>query len=114
METKKLPGIAKTATITSLFTATLLMSNVFSAKAEGEVETTVGADIVSQYIWRGTDCGGVSIQPSLGVSYKGLSLGAWGSWDGSGTKEVELTLAYSAGPLTITVTDDWFDGDEDA
>ena len=42
-----------------------------------EVETTVAADVVSQYIWRGQDLGNVSLQPTLGVEYKGLSLSAW-------------------------------------
>ena len=31
-----------------------------------EVETTVAADVVSQYIWRGQDLGNVSLQPTLG------------------------------------------------
>ena len=34
----------------------------FTAKAQDKVEASVGADFVSNYIWRGTDCGGVSIQ----------------------------------------------------
>ena len=57
------------------------MSMVVSATsiAQDEVEASVGADLVSGYIWRGQDLGGVSIQPSLSVAYKGFSLGAWGS-----------------------------------
>ena len=47
--------------------------------AQDKVEASVGADLVSGYIWRGQDLGGVSIQPSLGIAYKGFSLGAWGS-----------------------------------
>lgn len=47
--------------------------------AQDEVETTIGADIVSQYIWRGQELGDVSLQPTLGIAYKGLSLTAWGS-----------------------------------
>ena len=47
--------------------------------AQDKVEASAGADIVSSYIWRGTNCGGVSIQPNLSIGYKGLSLGAWGS-----------------------------------
>lgn len=111
METK---GITKTATFTSLFTAALLVANVSMAKAEGEsqVETSVGVDIVSQYIWRGTDCGGISIQPALGVSYGGLSLGAWGSWDGGDIREVDFTLGYAAGPLSVAVTDYWINSSE--
>ena len=65
----------------------------FTAKAQDKVEASVGADFVSNYIWRGTDCGGVSIQPSMGVSYKGLSLTAWGSVgiDKEDAREIDLT-----------------------
>lgn len=78
--------------------------------AQEKVETTVGADIVSGYVWRGQDLGGVSIQPSLGVSYKGLSLSAWGSvgLEKTDTKEFDVTLGYSTGGLTVSVTDYWF------
>ena len=69
----------------------------FTAKAQDKVEASVGADFVSNYIWRGTDCGGVSIQPSMGVSYKGLSLAAWGSVgiDKEDAREIDLTLGYN-------------------
>lgn len=40
--------------------------------AQDKVEASVGADLVSGYIWRGQDLGGVSIQPSLSVAYKGF------------------------------------------
>ena len=42
-------------------------------------EVGLGSDIVSSYIWRGQDLGGVSLQPTLGLEYKGISLSAWGS-----------------------------------
>ena len=77
-----------------------------------EVETTVAADVVSQYIWRGQDLGNVSLQPTLGVEYKGLSLSAWGSVGLSqpaDTKEFDLTFGYTPGGLTIGVPDYWFD-----
>ena len=76
-----------------------------------EIETTISGDVVSNYIWRGQDLGNVSLQPTLGVEYKGLSLTAWGSvglTDASDTKEFDLTLAYSIGGLNIGVTDYWF------
>ena len=63
--------------------------------AQDKVETTVAADIVNQYIWRGQDLGNVSLQPTLGVAYKGFSLSAWGSvglTDAKDTKEFDLTL----------------------
>ena len=73
----------------------------FTAKAQDKVEASVGADFVSNYIWRGTDCGGVSIQPSMGVSYKGLSLIAWGSVgiDKEDAREIDLTLGYNTGEI---------------
>jgi len=82
-----------------------------AAMAQDKVETTVAADVVSQYIWRGQDLGNVSLQPTLGIAYKGLSLTAWGSvglskWDD--TKEFDLTAAYEIGGFHVGVTDYWF------
>jgi len=82
-----------------------------TASAQDEVEATVSADVVNQYIWRGQDLGNVSLQPTLGVSYKGLSLTAWGSLglsEPKDTKEFDLTLAYSTGGFNIGITDYWF------
>lgn len=64
--------------------------------AQDKVEASVGADLVSGYIWRGQDLGGVSIQPTLSVSYKGFSLSAWGTAgiEKEDTKEIDLTLGY--------------------
>ena len=93
--------------------ALLSMAMPFTAKAQDKVEASVGADLVSGYIWRGQDLGGVSIQPSLSVAYKGFSLGAWGSvgFESKDTKEMDLTLGYSTGGFSVSVTDYWFDGD---
>lgn len=40
--------------------ALLSMAMPFTAKAQDKVEASVGADLVSGYIWRGQDLGGVS------------------------------------------------------
>ena len=82
-----------------------------TAFAQYEIETTICGDVVSSYIWRGQDLGNASLQPTLGVGYKGLSLTAWGSVglaNADDTKEFDLTLAYSAGGFNIGVTDYWF------
>ena len=82
-----------------------------STYAQEEVETTVAADVVSSYIWRGQDLGNVSLQPTLGIGYKGLSLTAWGSvglTNSDDTKEFDLTLAYTTGGFNIGITDYWF------
>ena len=62
-----------------LFAMGLAMSASTLAQETEKVETTVAADFVSSYIWRGEDLGSAAIQPTLGASYKGLSLSAWGS-----------------------------------
>lgn len=75
--------------------ALALLSMSMVVMAQDKVEANVSADVVSQYIWRGQDLGDVSLQPSLGVSYKGVSLSAWGNVglsDNTDTKEFDLTL----------------------
>lgn len=74
-------------------------------------EVGLGSDIVSSYIWRGQDLGGVSLQPTLGLEYNGISLSAWGSVglaDPADTKEFDITLGYTIGGLNIGITDYWF------
>ena len=93
----------------------MLLCGATSIEAQDEVETTVGTDVVSSYIWRGQDLGSAALQPTLGIGYKGLSLTAWGSYgiaDPTDTKEFDLTLAYTIGGLNIGVTDYWQTGIE--
>ena len=58
----------------------LMFAAGMGASAQDEVErlrvgerssgmTTVAADVVSSYIWRGQDCGSAAIQPTLGIGY---------------------------------------------
>jgi len=92
-----------------LFAMGLVMS--MTTFAQDEIEATISGDIVSQYIWRGQDLGGVSLQPTLGLAYKGLSLSAWGNVglaNPDDTKELDLTLAYTIGGFNIGITDYWF------
>ena len=91
-----------------LFAMGLVMSMTTHAQ---EIETTISGDIVSSYIWRGQDLGNVSLQPTLGIGYKGFSLSAWGSVglsDPADTKEFDLTLGYTVGGLNIGIIDYWF------
>lgn len=96
----------------SVLIATLFSVMPIAAHAQDTVEASVGADLVSGYIWRGQDLGGVSIQPNLSVAYKGFSIEAWGSigFEGSDTKEIDLTLGYANGGFSVSVTDYWTDG----
>ena len=88
-----------------------LLAGTTAVEAQEKVETTVSADVVNQYIWRGLDLGNPALQPTLGIEYKGLSLEAWGSvglTDSSDAKEFDLTLSYTIGGLKFGVSDYWF------
>ena len=63
--------------------AMMTVAGAVTAAAQDNVEATLSADVVNQYVWRGTKCGDVSVQPTLGVSYKGFSLTAWGHRTGA-------------------------------
>lgn len=95
----------------------MLAASTTAVNAQDEVETTVSADVVSSYIWRGQNCGNAAIQPTLGIGYKGLSLTAWGSYgivNSSDTKEFDITLGYSTGGFNIGITDYWFNNTADS
>lgn len=93
--------------------ALLLMIMPFTTHAQDKVEASVGADLVSGYIWRGQDLGGVSLQPSFGISYKGFSIEAWGSVgvNSKDAKELDLTIGYEVGGFSICINDYWASGD---
>ena len=57
----------------------MLLCVCVGMQAQDKVEVDLGADIVNQFIWRGMDSGHASIQPFMGVNWKGLSVSAWGS-----------------------------------
>ncbi len=102
---------------TAKFMAIAAIAACASATASADnIEATVASDAVSSYIWRGQDLGSVSLQPTLGISYKGLSLSSWASVgiaNPADTKELDLTLSYSIGGFNIGVTDYWFNAGQD-
>ena len=73
-------------------------------------------DLVNNYVWRGMDQNsGFSVQPTLGLSYKGFSLSVWGSQSLTNNaerdvQELDLNLSYSIGGLSATLTDYWWGG----
>lgn len=92
----------------------MLLAGTMGVRAQDQVEAHLGADIVSNYIWRGQDFGHVSLQPELSVGWKGLSLAVWGSVglsDKDDAREVDLTLSYETGGLSFGIVDYWDDGD---
>ena len=54
-----------------VITVALLLSGLVPSTmmAQDKVEASVGADLVSGYIWRGQNLGGISVQESLTKVY---------------------------------------------
>ena len=64
--------------IASILGAAVTFSS--AASVQEKVTANGNIDLVNNYVWRGMDQNsGFSVQPTLGLSYKGLSLSAWGS-----------------------------------
>ncbi|MDR2085649.1 MAG: hypothetical protein LBP72_00570 [Dysgonamonadaceae bacterium] len=93
-----------------ILTIAVLVGAFGASKAQ---EFSVGADVVSSYVWRGVyQGGGASIQPSIGFSIGGFSLGAWGSSNlTGGNKEVDFTAGYEFSGVSLSVTDYWWAGE---
>ena len=96
-----------------VFTLSIMYSLLVLSMLYGEV--TIGADVVSRYVWRGTDFGNAAaVQPGIETAVGPVTLGAWGSWsispgpaDASGN-ECDLYASTTVGPVGLTLTDYFF------
>ena len=97
--------------------AMFLTPNVNAQDGESESPFSVGADIMSRYVWRGLDYGAApSIQPYLEFGVGGFAIGAWGAYttafskaNESGIQEMDLYATYTIGDIiTVGVTDYFF------
>lgn len=90
----------------------LLVSGFVGAKAQDKATVSVGADLVSSYVWRGVFFSGASLQPTMSVAYKGLSIGAWGSTDiiDANYKEFDMSAFYTKSALKVGLTHYWWSG----
>lgn len=92
------------------------LSSVNAQEEESGSSFDLGADLVSNYIWRGTKFGtGPAVQPFVEFSAGGLSVGSWGSFGITDAESPESDLYLSYGfdfGLSIGVTDYYFPGTE--
>jgi hypothetical protein len=105
----KAKNVFLTTILGGMLFATLTVQTVQAQTSSGGT-FTVGADVVSSYIWRGIPQGnGVTpnIQPSLSFTKGALSLGSWASSSFTGdVKEVDLSATYAlSSAFALTVTD---------
>lgn len=110
----------------------LISISAFSFKSYAEEKESnftyeVGADVVSSYLWRGQNLGGLSIQPSVTLGWRGLYLCTWANigadnWKfGNLQPELDITIGYDNYGVQLDLThlyyfggDNYFNGLGDA
>jgi len=107
----------------TLFSATILTAVAAFSAVPAQADVDIGADLMSRYIWRGTDFGdAVSIQPAISYTNGPIEVGAWASYpitsalgfgdegalESAGANENDLYITYSTGPIGVTLTDYYF------
>lgn len=99
--------------IAGMVTAGLLSATGMKAQdEESKTSFTAGADVYSNYVWRGTKLGtGPAIQPSVKFMAGGLTMGVWGSFDAAGYMEADPYISYTFPfGLSLGVTDYYYPG----
>jgi hypothetical protein len=76
-------------------------------KSGSAVKLNVGSDIMSRYIWRGTDFGdSPAVQPTLSISVSNFEAGCWSSVaTNSFYKEIDLYAKYTVKNFSLIFTD---------
>ncbi len=88
-------------------------NNIFAQKDSTAKNNplSISCDVMSKYIWRGTDYGDApSIQPGVSFTKAGFTIGAWGaiSTNYNGYQETDLYASYAYKFMSVTVTDYFF------
>ncbi len=107
-----------TSLLRRLTTLVIVFSTGLTATEAFAQSVSLGADLVSRYVWRGADFGeSLSVQPALAVTGSGLEVGAWASYAtnpaGAGVNELDLWIGYTvetqtSGSIAFGVTDYYF------
>ncbi len=78
---------------------------------EAESPISIGADMVSRYVWRGLDYGASpSIQPNIEAGFGGFAIGAWGAYTTNlpGIQEMDLYVSYTIKDVVTAGVTDYF------
>lgn len=98
--------------VSLLAIVSLLLGAAGSARAQDRVKADLSLGFSSSYVWRGLNMGSTVLQPELSLSWKGLAFYVSGSAGLVDPRnEIDLTLCYTTGGLTIGVIDYWDDLD---
>lgn len=98
-------------------------TEIVKAQEDGsESPISIGADLMSRYVWRGLDYrASPSIQPYLELGFGNFTVGAWGAYTTSistanlmGIQEMDLYASYAIADLiTVGITDYFFPRESD-
>lgn len=78
----------------------------------------VGTDVVSAYLWRGQNLGGISIQPSVTIDWKGLYVSGWANIGADNwtfedlNPELDITIGYDNYGVQVDLTHLYYFGGE--
>lgn len=104
----------KRSLLLTLTTAILLglVINVNAQETENSSPFSLGTDVVSSYVWRGTKFSGPAIQPYVEYSVGGFAIGSWGSFGfNDQVAEADLYLSYGFDfGLSLGLTDYYYQG----
>lgn len=101
----------------------LIGVSAFSYRAKAEEDANgiyleVGADMVSSYLWRGYNLGGLAIQPSVTFGWNGLYLSGWANIGADNWKfqelnpELDITIGYDNYGFMLDLTHLYYFGGE--
>ena len=79
-----------------------------AGKRKRPVEAGIGMNLVSSYLWRGSQLDKASLQPDMWLGWEGLTLDVWGSVGVVGDlsmREIDLSLSYEIKGFSIRFTD---------
>lgn len=116
--TKKLILLALVLVCASAFVYKAYAKNVDTPSREIGLNVEVGADVVSSYLWRGQNLGGLAIQPSITLDWKGLYVSGWGNigadnWTFENLNpELDITIGYDNYGLQLDLTHLYYFGGE--
>jgi hypothetical protein len=104
-----------TSLLLLLFAIAMCLTTTVQVRAQdspSESPIDIGVDLMSRYVWRGTDYGSSpSIQPSMELGLGGFALGFWGAYTTNlpGVQEMDLYASYTFSEVvTIGITDYFF------
>lgn len=110
--------IKKTTLLILLLFSSLIIFSQEEEKSESKKDTlTIGVDLMSRYIFRGSDVGGASpsIQPNLEYTRGKFTVGLWGAYaiNQTGSQEADFYVTYAVTKnIGVTITDYFFPTDD--